>query len=82
MWIKKHKVVHYGCSSFIFTKTFSILRNILRWYLKIFVHALFCVFQTNLNKAVNIFCTHSVHLPLSAGGGELNISRNFQKRGP
>ena len=39
------------------------------------------VIQTNLNKAVIIFCTHSVHLPISAGGGGLNLSRNFQKRG-
>ena len=32
----------------------SILRNILPWYLKKFGHVLFCVFQTNLKKAVNI----------------------------
>ena len=38
------------------TKTFSILRNILPWYLKKFVHVLFYVFQTNLNKAVDILC--------------------------
>ena len=27
------------------------------WYLKKIVHVLFYVFQTNLNKAVGIFCT-------------------------
>ena len=40
------------------TKTFSLLRNILPWYLKKFVHVLFYVFQANLNKAVSIFCKH------------------------
>ena len=38
------------------TKIFSLLRNILPWYLKKFVHVLFYVFQTNLNKAVDILC--------------------------
>ena len=36
------------------TNTFSILTNILPWYLKKFVRVLFCVFQTNSNKAVDI----------------------------
>ena len=48
---KSYKAVHQD------TKTFTILRNILPWYLKKFVHVLFCVLQTNLNKAVKIFCT-------------------------
>ena len=38
------------------TKTFSILRNISPWYVKNFVHVLFCVFYTNWNKAVDILC--------------------------
>ena len=38
------------------TKTFSILRNILLWYLKKFVHVLFCVFKTNLDKALYTLC--------------------------
>ena len=33
-----------------------MLRNILPWYSKKIVHVLFCVFQTNLNKAVDILC--------------------------
>ena len=33
-----------------------MLRNILPWYFKKFVHVLFYVFQTNLNKAVDILC--------------------------
>ena len=37
------------------TQTFSILRNILPWYFRKFVHVLFCVLQTNLNK-VDILC--------------------------
>ena len=37
-------------------KQFSLRRqNIVPWYLK-FVHVLFCVFQTNLNKALNLLC--------------------------
>ena len=47
---KNNKALHSD------TKTFSILRDILPWYLKKFVHVLFCVFQTNLNKAVTILC--------------------------
>ena len=31
----------------------------LPWYLKEIVRVLFCVFQTNQNKAVNILCTLS-----------------------
>ena len=31
-------------------------KNILPWHSKRIVHSLFCVFQTKLNKAVNIFC--------------------------
>ena len=31
----------------------------LPWYLKEIVHVLFCVFQTNQNKTVNILCTLS-----------------------
>ena len=46
-------------SSLIFTKIFSRLRNILRRYLKKIVLVVFCVFQTNLNKAANIFHTPS-----------------------
>ena len=56
---KTNKVVHYGCSSYIFTKIISIVRNILPWYVKEIVHVFFCVFKTNLNKVVNIFCTQS-----------------------
>ena len=42
---------------FIFSKIFSILRNILPWHSKKkIVHILFYVFRTKLNKAVNIFC--------------------------
>ena len=32
------------------------LRKILPWHSKKIVYLLFCVFQTNLNKVVNIFC--------------------------
>ena len=62
---KTNKVKHYGCSSFIFTKTFSVLRNILPLYLKKVVHALFDVFQLNLNKVVNICFTLSGIYPSS-----------------
>ena len=52
---KNNKVVHLRFS-LMFSQTFSILRNILPGHSKKFVHLLFCVFQTKLNKAVNIFC--------------------------
>ena len=39
-----------------FSKTFSILRDILPRHSKIIVHLFFCVFQTKLNKVVKIFC--------------------------
>ena len=36
-----------------------MLRNILPWYLKKFVHVLFCVLQTNLGKAFKLtFCVN------------------------
>ena len=38
------------------SKIFLILRNTLPWPSKKIVHILFCVFQTEFNKAVNIFC--------------------------
>ena len=50
------KTVHQSWFSFIFSKTFSILRSILPWRSKKIVYLLFCVFQTKLHKAVNIFC--------------------------
>ena len=52
MW-RKTRQCCYGWSSLIFSKTFSILRNILPWHSKRIVHLLFCVFQTKLNKAVS-----------------------------
>ena len=42
--------------SFLFSKTFSILRNISPWHSKRIVHLLFCGLQTKLNKVVNILC--------------------------
>ena len=39
------------------SKMFLILRNILPWYSRRYVNVLFCVFQTNLIKGVNIFYT-------------------------
>ena len=53
---KNNKAVHLRLVSLIVSKTFSILRNILPWHSKRIVHLLFYVFQTKLNKAVNIFC--------------------------
>ena len=55
---KNNNAVHLrqGWSSLIFSKTFSIWRNILPLHSKRIVHFLFCVFQTKLKKAVNIFC--------------------------
>ena len=50
------KTVHQSWFSFIFSKTFSIIRSILPWHSKKIVHLLFYVFQTKLHKAVNIFC--------------------------
>ena len=43
-------------SSPTFSKTFAILRNALPWNSKKIVHVRFCVFQTKVNKAANIFC--------------------------
>ena len=44
----------------VYTKTLSILRNILPWYLKKIVHVLLHIFQTNLNKADDILCALSL----------------------
>ena len=59
MWRKAIMQCIEGCSSLIFTKMLSMLRNILPWYSKRFVYVIFCVLQTNLNKADSIFCTLS-----------------------
>ena len=53
---KNNKAVHLRLVQTYFSKIFSILRNTLPWHSKKIVHLLFCVFQTKLNKAVNIFC--------------------------
>ena len=53
---KNNKAVHLRLVQTYFSKIFSILRNTLPWHSKKIVHILFCVFQTKLNKAVNIFC--------------------------
>ena len=54
---KNNKAVHLRL---VLTYLFKILFNTkkhLAWALKKIVHLFFCVFQTKLKKAVNIFCT-------------------------
>ena len=56
MWRKLVKAVHLRL---LFTYNNENLFSIKKQLALILVHVLFCVFQTNLNKAVNIFCTPS-----------------------
>ena len=56
MWRKLVKAVHLRL---LFTYNNENLFSIKKQLALVLVHVLFCVFQTNLNKAVNIFCTPS-----------------------
>ena len=56
MWRKIVKAVHLRL---LFTYNNENLFSIKKQLALVLVHVLFCVFQTNLNKAVNIFCTPS-----------------------
>ena len=56
MWRKIIKAVHLRL---LFTYNNENLFSIKKQLALVLVHVLFCVFQTNLNKAVNIFCTPS-----------------------
>ena len=50
---KNNNVVHLRLVFTYFLQNVFNIKNILLWYSKRFVDVLFCVFQTNLNKAVN-----------------------------
>ena len=54
---KKKKVVHLRLLFTYLHQNLFNIRNILPWCLKKITHVVFCVFQTDINKAVNILCT-------------------------
>ena len=57
MWRENNKEVHLRLLfTYLYQNIFNIKKH-LALVLKKIVNVLFCVFQTNLNKAVNIFCT-------------------------
>ena len=63
-----------------FSKTFSILRDIFPWHSKKIVHLLFCVFQTKLNKAVNISCRLPIwvkNVQMIPGYSKINLDENL-----
>ena len=54
---KNNKAVHLGLVlTYLFKNLFNTKKH-LAWALKKIFHLFFCVFQTKLKKAVNIFCT-------------------------